>query len=119
MPEKNGYVTVKTFEEKLWNVKGDVDKGTDKMNARIDKYADKSDTLHDCINKIEVSMAEMLSYQKADKENSKRVIDLLTANINRNSTAIDDNKKRINIFSGGVAVLAFIFSYLWSVVAGK
>lgn len=33
MASKDGYVTVATFEKKLWNIKGDVDKGKEELKT--------------------------------------------------------------------------------------
>jgi len=117
MAEKDGHVTVATFEEKLWNIKGDVDKTEGKINKRIDKYADKAESIDGCVRKIELTMTEILTNQKNDRSSNERILDLLTDNIKTNVADIKENKKRINVFSGGVAVLAFIFSYLWSALS--
>ena len=115
----DGHVTVETFEKKLWKINENLDAREAKLNKRIDKYADKHDKLASTMTKIEISQATMLAYQKASSESSGVIIQLLTKNIGENKAdiqkncdKIDSNRSRINVFTGGVAVLSFLSGYL-------
>ena len=107
-------VTQQKLDEKAKFIYSDVSSKHDDVNKRIDKYADKSDLLEKSIHKIEITVTKILAHQEADKESNNRILDLLTSNIKTNEDDIKDNKKRINIFSGAVLAVTFLFTYLWS-----
>lgn len=110
------YVTVSVWDKKNAFMHKAMKDEMEVINGRVTKYADKADTLSNNINEIKISMAKMIAYQESDSKSNARILDLLTSNIKINEDDIKSNQKRINVFSGGAATLAFIFSYLWSVL---
>ena len=61
---KNGYVTIKTFEDKLWNIKGDFDKSMDKnekecKEANIRIYDEALDMKKNILNNNNMSATQI------------------------------------------------------------
>lgn len=113
------YVTVSEHEKKNAFMYSDVKRDMDKVNARIDKYADKQEILHDCVNDIKVNIAEILAYQKSNKASNGRILKLLTDGLRETRDDVKDNRRKINYFSGGAAVLGAVAGILWSALKGS
>ena len=113
------YITIGEYEKKNAFIYKDVKRDVDAMNTRIDKYSDKTETLDQCITEIKISLATIISNQKNDKISNERILDLLTSNIKANEEDIKENKKRINVFSGAILAITFLFTYLWNALKGQ